>query len=135
MMRNLLESWSRALELTDSSSESVYLHGTGTILSSVDLSDVNRMQDLFRVFEEKGRLVQILNECLGSDADDRVQIMIGSELDDPCLAGLTVITSSYLQRDAASGFMGIIGPSRMEYRKGISVVSYLADVCGRMINA
>jgi heat-inducible transcriptional repressor len=133
MLRNLIETWSETLDQSDPSTESVYVHGTGNILSNVDFSDVARMQELFRVFEEKGRLVNILNECLDSDSDDGVQIMIGSELGDPCLEGFTVITSPYLGQNAASGFMGIIGPTRMEYRKGISVVSYLANVCGRMI--
>ena len=135
MMRNLIETWSLTLDQTDPSLESVYVYGTGNILSKVDLFDVARMQDLFRVFEEKSRLVAILNECLGVDSVDGVQIMIGSELGDSCLEGFTVITSPYLQREASAGFMGIIGPTRMEYRKGISVVSYLANVCGRMINA
>ena len=134
MMRSLIESWSAALTQTAPSLESVYVYGTGNILSNVDFFDVARIQDLFRVFEEKNRLVAILNECLGADSVDGVQIMIGSELGDPCLEGFTVITSPYLQREAATGFMGIIGPTRMEYREGISVVSYLADACGRMIS-
>jgi heat-inducible transcriptional repressor len=132
LMRGLIESWSQALD-ADESTEAVYVHGTGNILSGVEVSDISRMQDLFRVFEEKGRLVKILNECLASD--EPVQVLIGSELGDPCLAGCTVITSPYLRQDSASGFMGVIGPVRMEYRKGISVVRYLADVCGRIINA
>jgi heat-inducible transcriptional repressor len=135
MMRNLIETWCMSLDQTDPSVESVYVHGTGNILSNVEFFDVARMQDLFRVFEEKSRLVAILNECLGVDSVDGVQIMIGSELGDPCLEGFTVITSPYLQRESTTGFMGIIGPTRMEYRKGISVVRYLANVCGRMINA
>ncbi len=135
MMRDLIESWSETLDETDSAANSVYVHGTGNILSNAEPFDVSRMQELFRVLEEKGRLVKILNECLRSESDDGVQIMIGSELGDPCLAGFTVITSPYLRRESSAGFMGIIGPTRMEYRKSISIVSYLAGVCGRMINA
>jgi len=134
MMRKLLEKWSETLDQgTTSAEESVYVQGTGNILPHVDPSDIGRMQELFRVFEEKGRLVAILTACLGRESDDRVQVMMGSELGDPCLEGFTVITSPYLRRESESGFMGIIGPTRMEYRKGISVVSYLAELCGRMI--
>jgi heat-inducible transcriptional repressor len=133
MLRNLLKKWSEALDRDDSSpDESVYVQGTGNILSNVEPGDIGRMQELFRVFEEKGRLVAILTACLGRESDDRVQVMIGSELGHPCLEGFTVITSPYLRCESESGFMGIIGPTRMEYRKGISVVSYLADLCGRM---
>jgi heat-inducible transcriptional repressor len=135
MMRNLIESWSKTLDQTDPSVESVYLHGTGNILSKFESFDVARMQELFRVFEEKSRLVTIINECVAAESGDGVQITMGSELGDPCLEGFTIITSPYVRRDSATGFMGIIGPTRMEYRKGISVVSYLANACGRMINA
>jgi heat-inducible transcriptional repressor len=136
MMRKLLQKWSEAIDADGASmDESVYVQGTGNILPHVDPSDIGRMQELFRVFEEKGRLVAILTACLGSESDDRVQIMMGSEFGDPCLEGFTVITSPCVGRESESGFMGIIGPTRMEYRKGISVVSYLADLCGRMITA
>lgn len=135
MLRRLLATWSHALDEADPSAGSVYLHGTGNILPNLDLSDVARMQELFRMFEEKGRLVKILNGCLGPDSADGVQITIGSELGDPCMRGFTVIGALCPGGGATAGFMGIIGPTRMEYRKGISVVSYLANLCGRMIHA
>ena len=51
------------------------------------------------------------------------------------MRGFTVIGALCPGGGATAGFMGIIGPTRMEYRKGISVVSYLANLCGRMIHA
>jgi transcriptional regulator of heat shock response len=47
----------------------------------------------------------------------------------------TVITSSYPSRDNTAGFLGIIGPTRMEYERGISVVAYLGRLVGEKINA
>jgi heat-inducible transcriptional repressor len=43
---------------------SVYLDGTSNILDKPEFEDVKRMRGLFRTFEEKGRLVKILNECM-----------------------------------------------------------------------
>jgi len=138
MMRELIESWSESLgDSAATAGDSVYIHGTGNILSQVDVSELAQMQELFRLFEEKGRLVKILNECLPPDSDpqDRVQIVIGSELGTPVMRGLTVITSPYLQKEGGAGFVGIIGPVRMQYRKGIAVVGYLADVFSRRMGA
>ena len=84
---------------------------------------------------KKTGLSRYLNECLPNDPDERVQIMIGSELGAPCMEGLTVITSPHGRRDGTAGVLGIIGPTRMEYRTGISVVGYVADVLDRMISA
>jgi len=47
----------------------------------------------------------------------------------------TLIASSYASTDRTPGFLGIIGPTRMEYERGISIVSYLGRVVGEMINA
>ena len=46
---------------------SVYLDGTSNILRHADFEDVDRMRALFRTFEEKSRLVKILNACLSGE--------------------------------------------------------------------
>ena len=46
-----------------------------------------------------------------------------------------MITSSYVSSDHTTGFLGIIGPTRMEYERGISIVGYLGRLVGEMINA
>ena len=137
MMRNLVETWAKTLSDSeeDGAAESAYVQGTGNIISQVDLSDVDMMQELFRVFEEKGKLVKILNACLPDETGDGVQVTIGSELGTPCMRDFTLITSPYVQREGVTGVLGIIGPTRMEYRKGISVVLYLANAFSRRINA
>ena len=46
---------------------SVYLDGTSNILSQPEFDDLERMRALFRTFEEKSRLVRILNACIAGD--------------------------------------------------------------------
>ena len=60
---------------------------------------------------------------------------IGSELGVPDMRDFTLITSSYASADHTTGFLGIIGPTRMEYERGISIVGYLGRLIGEMINA
>jgi heat-inducible transcriptional repressor len=64
-----------------------------------------------------------------------VKISIGSELGVPDMRDFTLIASSYAPNDHTTGFLGIIGPTRMEYERGISIVSYLGRIVGEMINA
>jgi heat-inducible transcriptional repressor len=87
------------------------------------------------MFEEKGRLVKILNECIASNPQETVKIAIGSELGVPNLRDFTLITSQYASSDHTTGFLGIIGPTRMQYERGISIVGYLGRLVGEMINA
>jgi heat-inducible transcriptional repressor len=133
-MLDLLRTWSGTL-WEEASSDSIYLQGTSNILNQPEFADVERMRMLFQMFEEKGRLVKILNECISNSAQDGVTIGIGSELGVPDMRDFTLIASSYASNDHTTGFLGIIGPTRMEYERGISLVAYLGRRVGEMINA
>jgi len=132
---SLLQTWGESLDQTPIAAGSVYLQGTTNIINQPEFADVERMRSLFQMFEEKGRLVKILNECISSSPLDGVRIVIGSELGVPGMRDFTLITSSYTSNDHTTGFLGIIGPTRIEYERGISIVGYLGRLIGEMINA
>jgi len=133
-MLALLRTWSDTLQ-QEAKPETIYLQGTANILNQPEFADVERMRTLFQMFEEKVRLVKILNECIGNSLPEGVKISIGSELGVPDMRDFTLIASSYAPNDRTTGFLGIIGPTRMEYERGISIVSYLGRIVGEMINA
>jgi heat-inducible transcriptional repressor len=133
-MFSLLQTWRETLG-EEAAADSIYLQGTANIINQPEFADVERMRMLFQMFEEKGRLVKILNECISSNPPDGVKIAIGSELGVPNMRDFTLITSSYASNDHTTGFLGIIGPTRMEYERGISIVGYLGRLIGEMINA
>jgi heat-inducible transcriptional repressor len=134
-MLSLLQTWRNSLDQDPIAADSVYLQGTTNIINQPEFADVERMRMLFQMFEEKGRLVKILNECISSNPPEGVRIAIGSELGVPDMREFTLITSSYASNDHTTGFLGIIGPTRMEYERGISIVGYLGRLVGGMINA
>jgi heat-inducible transcriptional repressor len=134
-MLSLLQVWKETLDQDPVGSDSVYVQGTVNIISQPEFADVERMRTLFQVFEEKGRLVKILNECISSSSPEGVKIAIGSELGVADMRDFTLIVSSYASSDLTTGFLGIIGPIRMQYERGISIVGYLGRLVGEMINA
>jgi heat-inducible transcriptional repressor len=134
-MLSLLQTWQATLDEEIAGPDSVYLQGTANIINQPEFADVERMRMLFQMFEEKSRLVKILNECISSSSEESVRIVIGSELGAPEMRDFTLITSSYASVDHTNGFLGIIGPTRMEYERGISIVGYLSRLVGEMINA
>jgi heat-inducible transcriptional repressor len=133
-MLSLLQIWGETLS-QPASAEGIYLQGATNIINQPEFADVERMRMLFQMFEEKGRLVKILNECIASSPPEGVRIVIGSELGVPNMRDFTLITASYASMDHTTGFLGIIGPTRMEYERGISIVEYLGRLVGEMINA
>ncbi len=133
-MLSLMQAWSETLDL-DASADAIYVQGTSNILGQPEFADVERMKELFQMFEEKGRLVKILNECISSNPPAAVKIAIGSELGVPGMRDFALITASYASADRTTGMLGIIGPTRLEYERGISIVGYLGRLVGEMINA
>jgi len=101
----------------------VYLDGASHMLEQAHGQDLERLRSLFRTFEEKSRLVRILNACI---ADEGVRIYIGRENPDPDMRDLSVVTAGYpLEGDPGLG-VGVLGSTRMEYARVISVVDHVA---------
>jgi heat-inducible transcriptional repressor len=135
-MLALLRAWNETLgSETEAVVGDVYVQGATNIINQPEFADIDRMREIFGMFEERSRLVKILNECIASNPLDGVRIAIGSELGVPSMRDFTVITSSYAARENTVGFLGIIGPTRMEYERGISIVGYLGRLVGERIHA
>jgi heat-inducible transcriptional repressor len=133
-MLKLLCTWNDTLE-GETEPESVYVQGTVNMLDHAEFANLGPLRELFRMLEEKGRLLKILNECIASNSSNTVKIAIGSELGIPAMRDFTVVTSSYLAKDRTVGFLGIIGPIRMEYDRVISTVGYLGRLVSQRINS
>jgi heat-inducible transcriptional repressor len=101
----------------------VYLDGTANILSVPELADIERMRALFRTFEEKSRLVRILNACI---AGDGIRVLIGHENPDPDLRDLSLVTASAHVEGAPAFGLGVLGSTRMEYAHVVALVDHVA---------
>ncbi len=112
----------------------VFIDGTSTIVGQPDFGNLEEMRELLRVFEEKSRLVRILNECLDGERQQSVMIRIGAENSLPSLRGCTVITSFYGDGDRIIGSLGVVGPVRMEYGRTIGAVNAVARLLEQALN-
>ncbi len=90
---------------------------------------------LLCTFEEKSRLVKILNECVSGDqAGGRVNVVIGRENAASSMKRCTVITSTYQVDGEVLGTLGVVGPMRIEYGRMMAVVNYLARFIERALS-
>jgi hypothetical protein len=94
------------------------------MLDRPEFEDLGRMRALFKTFEEKGRLVRILNACLS----DGLRVFIGHEVPDPELQDLSLVTASYAVDGEKGWGLGVLGSTRMEYGRIVSVVDHVARV-------
>ena len=64
-----------------------------------------------------------------------LEIDFGEEIDDPALRRCALVATQYGERDAPLGMLGVIGPSRMDYRRVIPLVEYLSEVLTEKLSA
>ncbi|HMP65262.1 MAG TPA: heat-inducible transcriptional repressor HrcA [Pyrinomonadaceae bacterium] len=128
---------SQSIEDEDLSAGEVFVQGTGNILTKKDFADLERLRDLLSTIGERSKLVQILNECIGKENSSvgDVQVVIGSENRTPSLQNCTLISAPYRVGDSSAvGTLTVLGPTRIEYARMISVVSYVAGLLEKMMS-
>ncbi|HMF58310.1 MAG TPA: heat-inducible transcriptional repressor HrcA, partial [Pyrinomonadaceae bacterium] len=134
LLRNAILLCERSLEGEEATTGEIYVDGASNILTLPDFADLERMHELFRAFEEKSKLVKILNECVSRDQvfGSDVQVVIGRENPAPFLQSCTIITAPYrIGTEGATGALGVVGPMRMEYGRMVAVVNYMARLIER----
>jgi heat-inducible transcriptional repressor len=90
------------------------------------------------MLEQKTRIVRILNECIAGahrEALAAVAVRIGSENRSNDLRGCTVIASPcFYSGGTAVGSIGVVGPTRIEYDRLISIVDYIGKLFERVLD-
>jgi len=117
----------------DSISE-IYLDGTANLIRTPEFSDINRLRTLLETIEQKNRLAFLLSQCIKNDTEE-VRITIGAENALPEIEDCTLITSRYIVDEKTQGSLGILGPTRMEYGRAISLVDYVARLFGQVLRS
>lgn len=138
LLQNAVILCSQSIEDDTESLGEVYIDGTTNILSKKDFADLERLRGLLSTIGERSKLLQILNECVAKDESSRpgvVQVIIGSENPTPTLQNCSLISAPYRVGDgSAIGTLSVLGPTRIEYARMISIVSYVARVLERTIS-
>jgi len=135
LLRNAILLCETSLQGEDESIGGVYLDGTFKILTKPEFAaNTDRLRALLQTFEEKSRLVKILNECVASDPLGHVTVVIGRENPVTAMKRCAVITTSYDLGDNLAGTIGVVGPTRIAYGRTMAVVNYLARFIERALS-
>lgn len=105
------------------------LSGETNLLDVEELSsNMVRLRELFKLFEQKTGLLQLLTL---SHRAEGVQIFIGGESGLAPLDECSVITAPYEVDGMVVGSLGVIGPTRMAYERIIPIV----DITARLLSS
>ncbi|MDX1631920.1 MAG: heat-inducible transcriptional repressor HrcA [Thermoanaerobaculia bacterium] len=121
LLRLVIALGGRTLEAADL--PDLKVEGTTELLSQPELADVDRVRRLFETFQDKARLVSLLNQCLEGPG---VRAWIGDDTDLTSELDFSLVATPYRAGHRVIGSLGIMGPSRMQYERVIPLVEFLA---------
>ena len=90
----------------------------------------DRVRDLLKTLEDKETLVRLLDRTRRAEG---LQVFLGAETAMTALAGSSVVGVSYGPEESPIGALAVIGPMRMNYGKGMSVVDVTAETVGQLL--
>ena len=129
--RLMEETYQASREIQERDSEKVYIGGAFQVLESPEFANVEKMRTLFKAFEDKYKLLKLLERSVTAGG---IKVFIGSENPYFEMQGCSLVVSSYQAGSDVVGTLGVIGPTRMQYKQVIQVVDYTAKLVSRLLD-
>ncbi len=95
--------------------------GRSNLLSFPEYSDVDKAKALLSVLETKEKVVSLLSQ----EGEMEISVRIGPETGMEETKDCSIVTASYRLSDGRVNTIGLIGPTRMQYGKVLSVFTQL----------
>jgi heat-inducible transcriptional repressor len=117
-------------ELQEPGQEQVYIGGASRMLENPEFATVDKMRALFKAFEDKYRLLRLLDRSVAAEG---IKVFIGSENPFFEMQGCSMVVSGYQAGGNVVGTLGVIGPTRMQYKQVIQVVDYTSKLLSKLL--
>ncbi|KQX64822.1 MULTISPECIES: heat-inducible transcriptional repressor HrcA [unclassified Paenibacillus] len=107
--------------LQSNEKDRVFLSGMTNMLTQPEFKDVDKVKSIFDLLEEAPTLIKLF-----TSSNEGIEIKIGAENSIEAINNCSLITASYSIGDKPLGTIGILGPTRMEYGRVISLMEHLS---------
>lgn len=111
--------------------DKVYLSGTLNILNQPEFRDIGKVKTLLSLLEQDKVLKDILNDKI--HPEDGINVTIGGENKLEGLKDCSTVTATYQIDGKIVGSVGVIGPTRMDYEKAVSIVEFMTEYLSKMM--
>lgn len=118
IIRKIIEEINKLLEENDK----IYLEGANKVFDLPEFKKMDVARDFLNVLDAKDLVADVLNTGIA----ENVNVYIGNESEYEELKNFSIVTFNHLLEDKDIGTIGIIGPTRMDYSKVISVMKYIS---------
>nr|WP_285843005.1 heat-inducible transcriptional repressor HrcA [Metabacillus litoralis] len=123
VLKNHIENYDMLLKimagsLNLESNEKIYFGGKTNMLSQPEFSDIGRIRSLLTMIEQEKELYGLLKANSAG-----ISIKIGKENDLSAMENCSLITATYSLGDNQLGTIAVLGPTRMEYSRVVSLLT------------
>lgn len=108
----------------------VAIGGTSNMLSYPEYSDVEKARNFLSLMETHDKLAEIIT----GNGEMAFTVRIGPETGVPEMADCSIVTATYSTRGGQQGTIGVIGPTRMQYSRVLSILNMMGHELTDMFN-
>lgn len=105
-------------ESTDAAHPRVAIGGRSNILNYPEYSDMEKARSFLSLMETRDKLASIIAQ----QGEMAFTVRIGPETGVPEMADCSIVTATYSTRSGQQGTIGVIGPTRMQYSRVLSIL-------------
>ena len=116
------------------SSGDVYRDGVANMLSEPEFAEPEKAKKTLELFEDRVMLDDLLSRTVFERNASGVHVIIGGEDTWEQLDDCSLIIARYGSREHAMGAVGILGPVRMAYSRGVSTVRFVSELMSELIS-
>jgi len=113
------------------SENKVYLDGRMNLMKHPEFKEVDKLNYILSLIEEENILAETIRRYLGFR---KTKIIIGKESKLREMQNCSLITSEYNIKGKPVGVIGILGPTRMDYPRMVSIAEYISDKLSEILS-
>ncbi|UOQ46334.1 heat-inducible transcriptional repressor HrcA [Halobacillus salinarum] len=107
--------------LVDEQPTKIYIGGKTNILMQPEFRDLDKVRSLYAIIEKEAEMADLLRT-----GEKGVHVRIGHENPFDAMQNCSLITASYTMGNNQRGTIALLGPTRMEYNRMISLMNELS---------
>ncbi|WP_373892858.1 heat-inducible transcriptional repressor HrcA [Virgibacillus natechei] len=100
----------------------LYIGGKSNMLMQPEFDDVDKIRSFYSMIEKEDEIANLLKRT-----NEGIRVTIGNENKVDAIKDFSLITTAFQSGDGQMGTIALLGPTRMEYRKVISLLNILSN--------
>ncbi|MFD2657222.1 heat-inducible transcriptional repressor HrcA [Gracilibacillus thailandensis] len=108
----------------------LYMDGKTNIMLQPEFHDIDKIQSLYSVMEKEDQIAHLLRT-----SGKGIKVSIGQENELAAMQDCSLITATYSLGDEQLGTIALLGPTRMEYSRVVSILNVLSSRLSQKFNS